>query len=74
MTEHDKAIQLLEGGIVEIEANWFRVKRFPNDYDGNPCDECELVSICLLEHAGVCAVCEAISNQRCMLELANESR
>ena len=70
MTVHDKAIRLLEGCIVEIEANWFRVKRFPNDYDGNPCEECELDSICRLEHEDVCAECEFISNQRCMLELA----
>ena len=73
-TEHDKAIRLLEGGIVEIETNWFRVKRFPDDYDGNPCEECWLDSICRLEHTYVCAECEAISNQRCCLQLANESR
>ena len=69
MTEHDKAIRLLEGGIVEIEANWFRVKRFPDDYDGYPCEECGLDSICRLEHAYVCAECVAISNQKCMLAL-----
>ena len=85
MTEHDKAIRLLEGGIVEIEANWFRLKRFPNDYDGNPCEECELDSICRqehtdicvecrLEHLDICVECEAISNQRCCLQLASESR
>ena len=73
-TEHNKAIRLLEGGIVEIEANWFRVKRFPDDYDGIPCEECELDSICRLEHTYVCAECEAISNKRCCLQLASESR
>jgi hypothetical protein len=74
ITEHDKAIRLLEGGIVEIDANWFRLKRFPDDYDGNPCEECTLDSICRLEHTDVCAECEAISNVRCCLQLAHESR
>ena len=74
ITEHDKAIRLLEGGIVEIAGNWFRVKRLSDDYDGNPCEECSLDSICRLEHTDVCAECETISNQRCMLELANKGR
>lgn len=74
MTEHDKAIRLLEGGIVEIDANWFRVKRLP-DYSGdNPCMECELDSICRMEHTDICGECEAISKQRCMLELVCRGR
>ena len=74
MTVHDKAIRLLEGGTVDIDANWFRVKRFPDDYDGYPCEECELDSICRMEHTVVCGECEAISKQRCMLELACRGR
>ena len=45
MMVHDKAIRLCEGGIVEIEGNWFRLRRFPDYYDDNPCMECELDSI-----------------------------
>ena len=70
MTEHDKAIRLLEGGIVKIDANRFRLKRLPDDYDGLTCYECSLDSICREEHEHICGECEAISNQSCMLELA----
>lgn len=73
-TVHDKAIRLLEGGIVEIEANWFRVKRFPDYYDGDTCWECSLDSICQLEHTDICVECELISNRKCMLELTRAGR
>lgn len=73
-TVHDKAIRLIEGGIVEIDANWFRLKRFPDDYDGITCSECGLDSICRREHEDICAECEAISNQSCMLVLASTGR
>lgn len=74
ITEHDKAIRLLEGGIVEIQANWFRLKRFPDDYDGDTCHECELDSMCHWEHVKICEECEFISNSKCMLELAHRGR
>ena len=74
MTVHDKAIRLLEGGIVKIDANWFRLKRLPDDYDDITCYECSLDSICREEHEHICGECEAISNQRCMLELASIGR
>lgn len=74
ITEHDKAIRLLEGGIVKIGDNWFRLKRFTDDYDGITCQDCELDSICRQEHTDVCAECEAISNQDCCLELASKGR
>ena len=38
------------------------------------CFECSLDSICRKEHEDICAECEAISNQRCCLQLASESR
>lgn len=70
MTVHDKAIRLLEGGIVKIEGNWFRLLQFPDGYYDNTCAECELDSICRLEHSLVCGECEAISLRRCCLHLA----
>lgn len=66
---HEKAIRLLEGGIVEIDGNWFCLFRFPDNYDGNCCMECELDSICRMEHTDICGECEAISNRRCCLKL-----
>ena len=71
MTNHDKAIRLLEGGVVEIDGNWFRVRKFSKEYDDNPCMVCELDSICRMEHTDVCEECEAISHLRCYLQLAS---
>lgn len=72
MTTHDKAIRLLEGGAVEIDANWFKLVKLPEDYDGNPCMECDLDSICRMEHTDVCGECDAISRRRCYLRLASK--
>lgn len=72
MKVHDKAIRLAEGGIVEIDGNWFRLIRFPENYDDNPCMECDLDSICRMEHTDVCAECEALLHVKCLLELASK--
>lgn len=72
LTVHDKAIRLLEGGIVEINGNWFRVKRLPKYYQDSSCLECNLDSICGMEHVEVCCECDAISQRKCFLELANK--
>ena len=74
MTVHDKAIRLIEGGIVEIDGNWFRLIRFPDDFDGITCMECELDSICQSEHEDVCGECEAIYVKNCCLQLASKER
>ena len=74
MTVHDKAIRLLEGGVVNIDGNWFRLKKFPDWYDDNPCVECELDSICRMEHTDVCGECEAISHRKCCLHLVGTGR
>lgn len=66
-TVHDKAIRLLEGGVVEIEGNWFKLIRFPDDFDGITCMECELGSICQSEHEDVCGECDIISGGKCYL-------
>lgn len=70
MTVHDKAIRLLEGGIVEIENNWFSLKRLSDAEGFTSCTECELDSICHGEHADVCEECDAISGGVCCLQLA----
>lgn len=74
MTVHKKAIRLVEGGIVEIVGNWFRLRRFPDYYDDNPCMECELDSICQLDHIDICGECEAITGQRCCLQMAQKKQ
>lgn len=74
MTVHDKAIRLLEGGVVNIDGNWFRVRQFPDDYDDIPCMECDLDSICQTEHTDVCVECEMISKKRYCLQLESEKK
>ena len=72
MTVHDKAIRLLEGGVVEIKSNWFSLRRLPEGEFIYPCLECNLDSICHGEHADVCEECDTISGGKCCLQLANE--
>lgn len=74
ITVHDKAIRLLEGGIVEIDANWFRLLRLSDDLDVDDCCECELDSICREEHRDICAECDAISGGHNCLRLACTGR
>lgn len=74
MSVHDKAIRLLEGGIVEIDSDWFRLLKFSNELDVEPCAECELDSICREEHRDICAECDAISGLKCFLRLAHKIR
>lgn len=74
MNIHDDAIRLLEGGVVKIDGNWFRVKKFTADYDDNTCMECDLDSLCGMHHTDICAECEVISKRKCCLELALKGR
>lgn len=74
MTVHEKAIRLVEGGIVEIDGNWFRLLKFPDGYNDETCMECELDSICRMKHVDVCGECEAISRRKCCLQLAQKKR
>ena len=74
MTVHDKAIRLLEGGVVEIEANWFGLTRLSDDKFVYPCLECKLDSICKQEHVEVCEECDAISSGKCCLRLVTNEQ
>lgn len=70
ITIHDKAVRLVEGGIIEIEGLNFKLRKFPDWYDDDQCMECELDSICRMEHTDICWECEAILRKRCCLQLA----
>ena len=74
MTVHDKAIRLLEGGVVEIEGNWFRLRRLSEGKFVYPCLECKLDSICKQEHVEVCEECDTISGGKCCLRLVNNEQ
>lgn len=69
---HNKAIRLVEGGIVEIDSNWFRLIKFPEEFEGDECMECELDSICRMDHRDVCVECSSITHRACCLELAQK--
>lgn len=61
MSVHDKAIRLLEGGIVDVDGHAVRLSDAMDIYD--PCLECEMDCIC---HFGnemhlVCRECDIIS-------------
>lgn len=71
---HDKAIRLLEGGIVEIDSDWFYLKKLPDYYNDIACNECSLDSICKTDHATICGECDAISNRKCFLQLAHKNK
>lgn len=70
MKVHDKAIRLAEGGVVEIDGNWFRLIRYQENIDVNTCMECDLDSICRKDHIDVCSECEGILHRKCRLKLA----
>lgn len=68
---HQKAIRLVEGGIVEIDGLYVRLCR--DSYIFDPCFCCEMDSLC---HFGdemqiVCRECDIISRQDCFLVLAD---
>lgn len=71
---HDKAIRLLEGGAVNIDGNWFKLKKFPIIDGFCPCYECNLDSICREEHVAVCQECDDISGKKCCLILVLTGR
>ena len=71
MTILDKAITLLENGVVEIDGDLFRLRKYPDNCIGNKCKECDVYSICGIEHATICAECEIVSRKRCGLQLAD---
>lgn len=71
MKLHDKAIRLLEGGVVEIQGDWFKLVRLPNEWYVDCCARCDLDSICKREHMDVCVECDEISGGNCCLKLAH---
>ena len=70
---HEKAIRLLEGGIVEVDGHSVRLVNVPDmPYT---CNSCEMDSICHneTEMCDVCIKCVEISKKNCILELVTSS-
>lgn len=74
MKVHNKAIRLLEGGAININGNWFKLKQYPRIDGFCPCNECNLDSICREEHLAVCQECNYISGKKCCLHLVLTGR
>ena len=74
MSIHDKAIRLLEGGIVEVDSHSVKLGR--NDRLFNPCCECEMDSLCHRnnEICAVCEECDIITGKNNFLELVVNHR
>lgn len=68
-TLHDKAIRLLEGGVVEVDNHWVRaVSLF---YDSDSCQACEMDSACSWEISELCYEVDCISGKPHILKLCN---
>lgn len=68
---HDKAIRLLEGGIVEVDGLF--VRAIKSDFWFEACDLCEMDCLC---HSGtemidVCKECDSIDVDYVYLKLVN---
>lgn len=66
---HEKAIRLVEGGIVEVDGHSVRLKH--RRIYCNPCYDCEMDCLC---HKGndicnLCEECDSILNEDCWLVL-----
>lgn len=68
---HEKAIRLIEGGIVEISCLCVRMGHSPYIFD--PCFGCDMDCLC---HKGnpicdLCEECDSITNEDCFLILVS---
>lgn len=70
---HDKAIRLLEGGVVEVDGLFVSMVRVDDDID--PCYLCEMDCLCHIgtEINEVCNEGDSISDSYFYLELVNKN-
>lgn len=70
---HEKAIRLIEGGIVEVDGHSVSLVVIPDSID--TCYHCEMDCLCHTgtEMCDVCIECVEISKKNCILELVTTS-
>ena len=73
LSVHEKAIRLVEGGIVNVDGHSVKLVNVPDMFD--TCNSCEMDCLC---HIGtdmyyVCIECVGISKKNCILELVTTS-
>lgn len=69
---HKLAVQLCEGGLVWFEGHQIGTRTVHELF--NPCQECEMDSICDMKMIDLCAECESYDKKKHYLYLANKKR
>lgn len=66
---YEKAIRLIEGGIVDVDGHSVKLVQIPDKFD--TCSDCEMDCLCHIgtEMYYVCIECVGISKKNCILEL-----
>ena len=69
LSVHEKAIRLIEGGIVDVDGHSVKLVILPFIFD--PCLYCEMDYLCHYgtEMCDVCEECDAITRMDCFLTL-----
>ena len=67
----EKVALLKDGQIVDIAGDWFQAARLPEYWDEDPCNICELDSICRGDVNTICAALEDYGKCRWYLKLAH---
>ena len=70
---HEKAIRLIEGGIVDVDGHSVKLVNVPDMFD--TCNSCEMDCLCHIgtEMYYVCIECVGISKKNCILKLVTSS-
>lgn len=70
---HEKAIRLVEGGIVDVDGHFVSLVQIPDSFC--TCYHCEMDCICHIgtEMCSVCIECVKITKKNCILKLVTLS-
>ena len=73
LSVHEKAIRLIEGGIVDVDGHSVSLVVIPDSID--TCHHCEMDCLCHIgtEMCNVCIECVRISKKNCILEFPKPS-
>lgn len=69
MSVHEKALRLIEGGVVPCNGLAVRAIDFP--FDDNACMTCEMDSACNMDMVDLCAECDTITHTKHYLKLVS---
>lgn len=71
---HDKAIRLVEGGVVEVDGHCVALGY--ENYIFDPCFVCEMDSLCHKDNTicDLCMECDSITKKNCFLVLMDKKQ